>query len=217
LAAAACWAAGLNPPARELSILARRNSGSACRSIEGGFCEWLKGSAEDGSDSYAVQVAPETHWPDMRMVVAVCSDAAKKISSREAMRRTVETSPYYPAWTACAERDLADARGALLSKDLSRLGAAAERNAWRMHASAMAADPPISYLRPTTVAVIAAVEELRASGVEAWFTLDAGPNPCVICLAPHVERVTMRLRGIAGVTRTVAGGPGAGVQRVEGA
>ena len=91
----------------------------------------------------------------------------------------------------------------------------AERNAWRMHASAIAADPPIIYLRPTTLAVIEAVKALRAGGVAAYFTLDAGPNPVVLCLASGAPRVEMRLAALAGVQRIVVAAPGNGVLAIE--
>jgi diphosphomevalonate decarboxylase len=215
LAAAASWAAGLQPGPAELSILARRSSGSACRSVQGGFCEWTRGAAADGSDSFAVQVAPEEHWPELRMVVVICADEAKEVSSRDAMQRTVETSPYYPSWVQCAEEDLKQARAAVLARDLPALGAIAERNAWRMHASAMAANPSIVYLRPTTLAVLETVAALRAGGVPAYFTLDAGPNPVIVCLAGGAPRATMRLGAVPGVMRTIVAAPGKGVQAIE--
>ncbi|MBI5544946.1 MAG: diphosphomevalonate decarboxylase, partial [Deltaproteobacteria bacterium] len=139
LAAAAAWAAGLQLEPRDLSILARRSSGSACRSIQGGFCEWKRGSAADGSDSFAELVAPESHWPELRMVVVICADEAKEVSSRDAMQRCVETSPFFASWVDVAEADLVEARALVLARDLPALGAVAERNAWRMHATAMAA------------------------------------------------------------------------------
>lgn len=215
LAGAAARAAGLTLDARELSILARQNSGSAARSIEGGFCEWLRGQLEDGSDSYAVQLAPETHWPDLRMVVVICADEAKDVSSRDGMRRTVETSPYYEAWVRTATEDLATVREAIQKKDLAALGPVVERNAWRMHASAMAADPPINYMRPITLSVIEAVKALRAAGANTWFTLDAGPNPVILCPANTVARVEVRVGAIDGVQRTVVAGPGGGITPVE--
>jgi diphosphomevalonate decarboxylase len=214
VAAAASWAAGLSPEPRELSILARQNSGSACRSVQGGFCEWVAGEAKDGSDSFAIPVADEAHWPELRMVVAICADEAKEVSSRDAMRRCVETSPYYAAWVECARQDLMAARQALLERNLATLGAVAERSAWRMHASALAADPPILYLRPTTLALIQEVAALRAGGVPAFFTLDAGPNPVILCLSSGAPRVEMRLSSVPGVLRTVVAGPGGGVEPI---
>lgn len=215
LAAAATWAAGLDAAPRDLSVLARRNSGSACRSVEGGFCEWRRGDQGDGSDSYAVQVAPESHWPQLRMVVAVTSSRAKEVSSRDGMRHTVETSPFYPAWVDLVARDLAEARAALLSRDLDRLGAVAERNAWRMHATGLGAEPPVVYLRSATLAVVEELPALRASGIPAWFTLDAGPNPVVLCLDRDAPKLVDRLSTVHGVLRTVVAGPGRGVERAQ--
>jgi diphosphomevalonate decarboxylase len=215
VAAAAAWAAGLELEPKELSILARHGSGSACRSIEGGFCEWLRGEAADGSDSYAVQIANEAFWPELRMVVVICADEVKEISSRDAMQRCVETSPYYEAWVKCATENLGAARKALLEKNFAALGAVSEANAWRMHASAMAADPPIIYARSTTFAVIEAVAAMRAGGVPAYFTLDAGPNPVVLCLASGAPRVEMRLSSLPGVQRVVVVSPGDGVRKLD--
>jgi len=215
LAAAASWAAGMRLEPYELSVIARRSSGSACRSIQGGFCEWRRGIALDGSDSFAVQIAQENHWPELRMVVVICAEEAKEISSREGMRHTVKTSPYYPAWIECAEADLREARAALLAKELPALGIVAERNAWRMHATAMAANPPIVYMKAITLAVIEKVAALRGDGVAAYFTLDAGPNPVVLCLADEAPRVAEWLGAVAGVVRTVVAGPGRGVEVSE--
>ncbi|HEY3444933.1 MAG TPA: diphosphomevalonate decarboxylase [Myxococcales bacterium] len=215
LAAAASWAAGLDTSPRDLSILARRNSGSACRSVEGGFCEWQRGQAEDGSDSYAVQVAPESHWPQLRMVVVVTSSKAKEVSSRDGMRHTVETSPFYAPWVEMVTGDLAEARAALLARDLDRLGAVAECNAWRMHATGMGAVPPVVYIRSATLAVVEELPALRASGTPAWFTLDAGPNPVVLCLDRDAPKIVERLSAIPGVLRAVIAGPGRGVRPSE--
>src|SRR5690625_3856942 len=59
LAAASTHALGLDLSDQELSRLTRMGSGSACRSIYGGFAEWEQGQKEDGSDSYAVPIAPK--------------------------------------------------------------------------------------------------------------------------------------------------------------
>src|SRR5699024_7659168 len=97
LAAAATRALDVSMSAQALSGLTRQGSGSACRSIYGGFVEWQKGNKADGSDSYAVQVQPEGDW-DVRVAAVVLSDTVKSTSSREGMKRTVATSPFYSGW-----------------------------------------------------------------------------------------------------------------------
>src|SRR5262249_1761687 len=154
---AARSAAGLPVDVRQTSILARLGSGSACRSIEGGVCVWRRGQAPDGSDSYAEQLFTEAHWLELRLVVALLGGRGKEVTSREGMQRTLETSPYYPAWVENAEAEVERTIEQLQRRDLAGLGQIAERNAWRMHASALAADPALCYLRPETLRVVLAL------------------------------------------------------------
>jgi len=208
LALASRAAAGLPRDVRAESVLARRGSGSACRSIQGGACVWQRGERADGEDSYARQVFSGSHWPELRMFVAMLSRAEKEVGSRDGMRGTVETSPYYPAWAKDAEAEIPRALDALERRDIVTLGELAERNAWRMHATALAADPPLCYLLPGTLEVIHALRRARADGLKAWFTLDAGPNPVVLTTAealPDAERV-VRAAGAVDLVRCHVGG-----------
>ncbi|MCI0572926.1 MAG: diphosphomevalonate decarboxylase [Myxococcaceae bacterium] len=208
LAVAARAAAGLAPDTRVASILARLGSGSACRSIQGGVCVWERGTRADGQDSFARQAFSATHWPELRMLVAVVSREEKEVKSRDGMRHTVETSPYYAAWVKDAEAEIPRALDFIAHKDIEALGALAERNAWRMHCTSLAADPPLSYLQPGTLALINRVRRAREEGVPVWFTLDAGPNPVLLTLSAHedaVERVA-REAGAASTVRCYPGG-----------
>lgn len=180
LAVAARAAAGFEKDTRAESILARRGSGSACRSIEGGFVRWNRGRRSDGQDSYAEQLFDETHWPELRLLVGLISREEKEVKSRDGMRSTVETSPYYPAWAIDAERECQAIVPHLRRRDLEAVGDLAERNAWRMHASALGANPPLCYVKPETLEVIGAIRDERKRGVGIWFTLDAGPNPVLL-------------------------------------
>ncbi len=207
LTVAACHAAGQNRTPQELSQLARQGSGSACRSIWGGFVEWARGRAEDGSDSHGTQLAPADHW-DLAMVVAIFDPGVKKISSRAAMIRTMETSPMYAAWVASADRDLDAARQAIMDRDLDALGAVAERSATKMHATAMTADPPIRYWTSSALWVMDVVEGLRRQGLSAYWTMDAGPNVKVLCAREDADYVAQRLEVLAGRVITLGvGGP----------
>ncbi|TQF14077.1 diphosphomevalonate decarboxylase [Myxococcus llanfairpwllgwyngyllgogerychwyrndrobwllllantysiliogogogochensis] len=211
LAVAGRAAAGLPSDARAASILARLGSGSACRSVEGGFCEWQRGERPDGDDSFAVQRFDAAHWPDLRMVVAVLDRGEKDVKSRDGMKQTVETSPYYPAWVRDAEEEVPRARAHIARRDLQALGELCERNAWRMHSTSLAADPPLCYLNAGTLGLIQHLREHRKKGIPVWFTLDAGPNPVLLTDAANevAAEALARACGALDVIRCVPGGDAA--------
>ncbi len=213
LAVAASAAAGLDLDDRELSILARRGSGSAARSIHGGLVEMHRGDRADGSDAFAEPIAGS--W-DLRMVIAIVGGGIeKKHPSRDAMQHCADTSPLYSGHVAAVPGDLADARAAIDARDLDQLGAIAERSALTMHASAMAARPAIIYFQPVTLACIAAVYQLRAGGLPAYFTIDAGPHVKVLTTATDAAAVAAALASVAGVDRVVTSPPGGAAALVE--
>jgi len=214
LALAGRAAAGLSTAPELVSRLAREGSGSACRSVQGGVCIWHRGLRADGTDSVATQAFGESHWPELRMLAAVLSRSEKEVSSRDGMAQTVETSPYYPAWVEDAEAEIGRATDAIARRDIETLGALSERNAWRMHATAFAADPPICYLLPSTLGLILALPAARRRGVPVWFTLDAGPNPVLLTLASHEAEVE-RLARDAGAVEVVRCRPGGDARLVE--
>jgi len=208
LAVAAAAAAGLTLAPRELSILARRGSGSAARSVLGGFVRMHAGHADDGSDSFAEPLASPL-IDRVRMVIAIVGGGAPKShGSRDAMTHTAETSPLYRAWLELVPRDLAAAEAALATGDLEALGAITEGNALAMHAVTMAARPAVIYWQPTTLAALAEVRALRAAGREAWATMDAGPHVKVLTTASEAADVAAALREIAGVTAVSIAAPG---------
>lgn len=214
LALAATRAAGLDLAPAELSALARRGSGSAARSIFGGFVEMDPGTRADGSDAVARPLLDEQAW-DVRLCVAITATGEKGIGSTAAMERSTRSSPYYPAWVESVPADLEQARTALAARDLTHLGQVAERSAMRMHACAMAADPHILYWNPATLAAMATVKELRAQGVAAFFTIDAGPHVKVLCLAADAPRVEAALASTPAVMRVLVLAPGPGAQVIE--
>jgi diphosphomevalonate decarboxylase len=198
----------------ELSALARQGSGSAARSIFGGFVEMAAGEHFDGSDAYANGLLAPDAW-DVRLVVAITAEGAKAIGSGEAMERTAKTSPFYAGWLQAVPQDLQAARTAILARDLSGLGQVAERSALRMHACAMAADPPIVYWNCATMAAMETVRRLRAAGTHAYFTIDAGPHVKVLCAADDASSVEPALAATPGVLRTLVLAPGPGAEVVN--
>ncbi|MFI9503575.1 diphosphomevalonate decarboxylase [Nocardia sp. NPDC052566] len=212
LATAAAAVYGLDADARTLSRLARRGSGSASRSIFGGFAVWHAGEGDgEAGDLSSYAEAIEGDALDPALVVAVVDHGAKAVSSREAMRRTCATSPLYRPWADSSAADLDEMRKAIARNDLPAVGEIAERNALGMHASMLAARPAIRYLSPQSIAVLDRVLALRAEGVAAYATIDAGPNVTVLCARADAQRVAAALVELGDfVAPTVAHlGPGA--------
>lgn len=175
---------------RALSCLARLGSGSACRSLYPGFVLWQKGVLADGCDSYAIPY--DGWWPELTLAVLMLSSDEKPISSREAMRRSVETSPMYTLWPEQVAKDIASITQSINDRNFSHFGQTVERNALMMHASMLTASPPICYWREETVAAMNAVWQARREGVELYCTMDAGPNLKLLFLNKDAEAVFQR-------------------------
>ncbi|MCY7403465.1 MAG: diphosphomevalonate decarboxylase [Cryobacterium sp.] len=210
LAVAASAAAGLTPSTRELSILARRGSGSAARSIYGGYVEMHTGTRPDGMDAFAEPVLDTDPWP-LSVVVAITSHTAKTVSSTLGMAGSRATSPFYPAWVDTAKNDLADMRAAIATLDFPRLGELAEYSCLKLHALMLTSRPPLIYWNAGTVAAMHTVHELRQQGIAVYFTIDAGPQVKALCAPADAALVARALAETPGVqeTRTSALGPGA--------
>ena len=214
LAMAAASAAGLDADTATLSRLARLGSGSACRSVLGGFAEWLPGERADGIDSIAVPVASAEHWP-LRLLVAVVEEGPKPVSSSRGMASTAVTSPYYRAWLEGVPEHLALARRAIAERDFDLLARVAEASALRMHAAMMTGEPALIYFRPATLAVLDAVRALRAAGREAFFTIDAGPNVKVVAPESGASAVAEALSQVPGVRRIIPARVGPAARLVD--
>ncbi|MGO1712672.1 MAG: diphosphomevalonate decarboxylase [Senegalia sp. (in: firmicutes)] len=210
LAAASVKALGLKLNKIELSALARCGSGSASRSIYGGYVEWQKGQRLDGKDSFARRLLPESDW-DISILSVIVADNKKKVSSREGMKRTVESSPFYSAWLDTIEKDLKMTREAIKYKDFEKLGEVVERNALKMHATMLGAAEPILYFKAGTMDVIHHIHDLRLSGIPAYFTIDAGPNVKVLCKPSDEKKVYESLLSLPLVEDIIICHPGNGI------
>ncbi|HEY9498735.1 MAG TPA: diphosphomevalonate decarboxylase [Terrimesophilobacter sp.] len=210
LVVAACAAAGVDADPRELSILARRGSASAARSLFGGYVELHAGASADGSDAYAEQILAGEDWP-LSIVVAITDHGQKAVSSTQGMQATSASSPFYDAWVESAEPELARLRAAIAERDFPALGELAEHSCLKLHALMLTTRPALIYWNAATVSAIHAVRELRAEGTPVYFTIDAGPQLKALCLPKDAAAVAAALASLAGVreTRISALGPGA--------
>jgi diphosphomevalonate decarboxylase len=206
LTLAAAAALGRRDASREeLSALARQSgSGSASRSVFGGFVEW----PADAAGERAAQIAAADHW-DLRDLIAVVEEGPKEVSSREGHRRAA-TSPYYPRRLELLPGRLAAVRAALAARDLDTLGPLVEEEAIDLHLIAMSSRPPIFYWSPATLAVHETVRALRRDGTAAWFTMDAGANVHVLCEPAAEDEVARRLAAAPGVHAVLRDGVGPG-------
>jgi diphosphomevalonate decarboxylase len=214
LAVAADRALRLNLDAGELSRLARRGSGSAARSLFGGFVEMSAGTRADGEDAFATPLLDAAAWP-LEVVVAITTHATKSISSRAGMEASQRTSPYYRAWLATVPDDLADARAAVAARDFEKLARISEASCLAMHAVMLATRPALIYWNSATIACIECIRALQRDGVGVFFTIDAGPQVKAVCLPGAAARVADALRNVAGVEAVVTSALGAGARGVE--
>jgi len=210
LAGATSKALDLNLDDTALSRFTRQGSGSACRSIYGGFVQWEMGEKDDGSDSYAVPIAPQDHW-DLRIAAVVLTAKEKDVSSRVGMKRTVDTSVFYDGWLESLPKDLRDIKAGIQAGDFEIVGWLAEANCLKMHATTLGAVPPFTYWQDTTVSVMETVQQLRKKGILAYYTIDAGPNVKVVYLPEDEAKVLQALKATNGVEEVIVSKVGEGI------
>lgn len=167
---------------QELSELARIGSGSACRSVFGGFTIWRANTL------YAEQI-PHSHWSDFRVIILAPYIEQKKISSRDAMTLSANTSPYYDTWVRYNNNLVEDAISAILQKDIEKLGVLIRKSYTAMHACSIAAVPSILYWKADSISLIEHAALLRSQGIPVWETMDAGPQVKLITISAYVDTI----------------------------
>lgn len=183
---------------RELSILARQGSGTACRCACGGFVEWLDGDTSD--TSYSISLQPADYW-DIRDVVVVVDEGKKKISSTEG-HEAARTSPFYEARLERIGNKIAQMKQAIEHKNFMELGSLAEKEALEFHTILLTSEVPLIAWYPGTVEVMQAVTDLRSSGVPCYFTINTGFNVHVLTL-PEYEKVVAEYLGKLSLTKKI--------------
>lgn len=207
LAGAASDALELKLSDAELSRLARRGSGSASRSIFGGFVEWEKGDSDVTSVAKQLDSAS---W-DIGMLFIILDSSQKAVSSSEGMNRTVATSVFYPAWLETIEWDLADMRQAITDQNIQHVGEIAERNALKMHGTNLGANPPFTYWSADSLRAMEHVRQLRQEGYTVYFTMDAGPNVKLIGTSQELKKIKERLSKYYDPAQLILAQPGPGL------
>ena len=212
LATAAIGAFGEGLPApQELTRWARRGSGSACRSIQAGFVEWIGGV--DDAGSFSRQLCPPEHW-DLRDIVVLVSSKEKAISSSDG-HRIATRHPFMPARQVELPRRILSIKGALAARDFGTFGELVEHEAMEVQAIMMSGRPSALYLQPGTVGLIHALRSWRQDGLPVYFTLDAGPNLHVLCEGAHAPEVVRRLGVVAPSVELIHNRPGPAAEVVD--
>ena len=206
LALAGSKAAALDLGEQELSRLARRGSGSASRSIPGGFVEWQAGTSDE--DSFAFSIASPDHWK-LADCIAIVSTSHKKTGSTEG-HYIASTSPLQYARIADAPRRLDLCRNAILNRDFDAFASIIELDSDMLHSVMMTSTPALHYWKPASLEVMNYVRQWRMEGIPVCYTVDAGANVHVICPETEVRAIDKLLRQLNGVEDVLvarAGGP----------
>jgi diphosphomevalonate decarboxylase len=178
----------------ELSRIARQGSGSACRSLQGGYIAWRMGSLPDGSDSVVEEITPTSHWPEMRALLLVASADKKDVSSTDGMQTTVTTSHLFPTRADTIVPARMDAtENAICHRDFPSFAEIMMRDSNTFHAVSLDSWPPIFYVNDVSRAAIHIVHDVnqRAGKTVAAYTFDAGPNAVIF----HLDEVSCLVGG----------------------
>ncbi len=195
LTVAGTVAADLHLPEKDLTILARQGSGSACRSIPDGFIQWLDSDTSEGS--YAQSIHDPSYW-DICDVIAVVSTEKKDVSTSVG-QQSAETSIFFKTRLEHINKKIETCKELLLKKNFNELGKLIEQEALELHAVMLTSWPSLIYWEPTSIAVMKAVQRLRKEGISAYFTIDAGPNIHIICQKKDSDSVGRTIKSVSGV------------------
>lgn len=211
LSVAAAAAAGLDLSEKELSILARQGSGSACRSIPDGFVQWRDGDSSE--TSYAVSLFAPDHW-DIVDVVGVVSTSPKETSSSEG-QKIADSSPFYTTRLKHIDGKIQRMRTILEAKELKAFGELVEDEALELHAIYITSHPSLIYLLPGSLKVMHAVKRWRAEGLQVYFTVNTGQDIHLLCQKKDATKVVKLLEEIPEVQKTIVNEPARGARLTE--
>jgi len=205
---------GKTTDTRLKSIMARRGSGSASRSVFGGFVMWQKGNSDD--TSYAKQLFDENHW-DLRNVIAMVSSNPKKIRSIDGMQLSKKTCPeqVYSGFVSVADPHIEQISAALSARDIAKLGASYEEENYLFRQVCLKTMPPLDYWMKGTHDILNKVVNLRDEGIPAYAGTDAGPNVHIFTVPKQVKRVIRTIQEVEGVLEIIHCRVGEGSHLIE--
>ena len=204
-------ALGVKLSEKELTIVARTGSGSACRSIPDGFVEWVGGKTS--AESYAYSLYPSTYW-DIRDLLVIVDTKMKKTSSTEGME-AIRTSPYLATRLSAIPKRIDELKKAMEEKHFVRFGEIIEEDCLDMHHVMQTQVPPLMYWNDTTKQIMNAVATWRKAGLPVYFTIDAGPNVHLICEGKDEQRVLDMIKGVSGIEEIILNKPSKGAQIIS--
>lgn len=208
LTTAASVAAGLDLSEKELSILARQGSGSSCRSIPGGFVEWLDGNTS--KTSYAKTIFPKDHW-DIADVVAVVSKNRKEVPTSEG-HENADSSPFLKIRVERMKSKNEELKKIIKKKDFKKLGEFIEQEALELHSIYMTQNPPLIYLNPNSLLIIKLTKKWRDEGLAVYFTVNTGQDVHLIVEKKNIKKLEDKLKEIPEVKQIIVNEPGDGTR-----
>lgn len=211
LTLAATQALGLNLSEKELTILARLGSGSACRSIPDGFVEWKKG--EESEDSYAYSIFPANYWK-LSIFALFLKTSEKKVSSSEG-HRLASTSPFFKTRIKKIDKKIILLKKFIKERNFVNFGNLIENEALEMHAIMFTSRPSLIYWDEKTIKLIKFVYELRMKKFPVYFTIDAGPNPYLICEEKNEKNLLKELKKINSIKNIIINYPNSGAKIIK--
>ena len=204
-------AAGLNLSEKELSILTRLGSGSACRSIPNGFVEWISGNSS--KTSYTVSIYPPEYW-DIVDLVAVVSEEKKEISSTQG-QKLIKTSPLFQTRQLLINKKILLIKELIKEKDFEKFGELIEAEALELHAIMLTSSPSLIYWTPGTIKIMKLVKKWRNEGLPVYFTINTGQNIHLICEEKNAKRLEKLVKEVPEVKKLIINKPANGARLTE--
>ncbi len=199
LTVAASFAASLHLSEKELSILARLGSGSACRSIPSGFVEWFSGDTNE--TSYAAQLFPSDYW-SIADVVVIVSTGRKDVPTTEGQKKAA-TSPFLPVRVSHMPKKNEKVKEYIKVREFDKFGELIEAEALELHAMMLTQNPPLIYWLPGTVLMMKLVQKWRREGLPVYFTLNTGQDVHLICQKKDVDILVRLIRQVGEAVKKI--------------